>query len=511
MKSKTWVIVLVVTCVVFISIISNTSRTLATPDRGSNCCHGGPPTPPPPTPPPPTPPPSVDTTPPVVTSFNIPATSTSLAVSITSLVATDDTGVTGYMVTESPAAPLFSASGWEWTPPSSYTFATSGSKTLYAWAKDGWGHVSASLGASTTIILPDTVPPTVRVFSIPATSNSLSVPITTFTADDNVGVTGYWVGESVTPPGASATGWSASLPINYTFATPGTKTLYAWAKDGADNVSTSLSASTTVTLADATPPTVTAFSIPGTFNSLTVPITAFTATDDVGVTGYMITESATTPMASAAGWSGTPLSSYVFASAGAKTLYAWAKDTAGNVSTALSAIVTVTTGGPVPDLSVWVGKWFKLTEKNTGFVAGSSGGSLTNEKLSLVAYVKFWRWDQANRVLQGDQYTKDGQTGQWMSEPLMLDFIAGSHLDFLCSSGVAGDVTMGFTARIQAKEGNEGLGSATFKTLGGYYIEENKQSGSGSGSSEYFVGGLSITGNLIPESKVPVPADVQLH
>jgi hypothetical protein len=384
-------------------------------------------------------------------------------------------------------------------------------KTLYAWAKDEAGNVSASLSASTTITLPDTVPPTVTVFSIPATSNSLSVPITSFTATDNVGVTGYWVTESATPPGASATGWSASPPASYTFATAETKTLYAWAKDGSDNVSTNLSASTTITLLDTTPPTVAAFSIPATFNSLTVPITTFTATDDVGVTGYMSTESATAPMASTAGWSGTPPSSYAFAAAGAKTLYAWAKDAAGNVSAARSTIVTVTTGGPVPDLSIWVGKWLKLTERNTGFVAGNSGGGLTNDQLFLVAYVKFWRWDQANRSLQGDQYMKNGQTGQWISEPFMLDFIAGSNLDFLCSSEVAGDVTLGFTARIQAKEGNGGLGSATFKTLGGYYIEENKQSGSGSGSSEYFVGGLSITGNLIPESKIPVPTDVQLH
>lgn len=39
---------------------------------------------------------------------------------------------------------------------------------------------------------------------------------------------------------------------------------------------------------DTTAPTVTAFTIPSTSNSLTVPITAFAATDDVGVTGYLV-------------------------------------------------------------------------------------------------------------------------------------------------------------------------------------------------------------------------------
>ncbi|MDA8127042.1 MAG: hypothetical protein M0009_17875, partial [Deltaproteobacteria bacterium] len=54
--------------------------------------------------------------------------------------------------------------------------------------------------------------------------------------------------------------------------------------------------------ADATAPTVTAFVIPATAASLTVPITTFTATDNVGVTGYLATETAQAPLAGAAGW-----------------------------------------------------------------------------------------------------------------------------------------------------------------------------------------------------------------
>jgi len=94
-------------------------------------------------------------------------------------------------------------------------------------------------------------------------------------------------------------------------------------------------------LADTTPPTVTGFSIPAVSYSLTVPITAFTATDDVGVTGYMITESAAVPSASASGWNLTPPNSHIVASPGIKTLYAWAKDAAGNVSDSLTALVDV--------------------------------------------------------------------------------------------------------------------------------------------------------------------------
>ena len=93
--------------------------------------------------------------------------------------------------------------------------------------------------------------------------------------------------------------------------------------------------------ADTTPPTVTAFTVPATSTSLTVTISSFTATDNVLVTGYLVTESATKPQADAAGWSATRPTAYVASATGARTLYAWAKDAAGNVSAGRSAGVTI--------------------------------------------------------------------------------------------------------------------------------------------------------------------------
>lgn len=105
---------------------------------------------------------------------------------------------------------------------------------------------------------------------------------------------------------------------------------------------------------DTTAPTVTAFTLPASSTSLTVSINSFTATDDVGVTGYMVTSSSTAPTASASGWSTSAPTSYAFASsttAGTKTLYAWAKDAAGNVSASRSASVTISIAG-TPDLVI---------------------------------------------------------------------------------------------------------------------------------------------------------------
>ena len=94
----------------------------------------------------------------------------------------------------------------------------------------------------------DTTPPTVTAFVIPSTSNYLSISITTFTATDDVGVTGYCLTEVASYSGCS---WYASAPSTYIFTTPGNKTLYAWAKDAANNISSSLN--DTIVLAPALP------------------------------------------------------------------------------------------------------------------------------------------------------------------------------------------------------------------------------------------------------------------
>src|SRR5207247_9167603 len=64
-------------------------------------------------------------------------------------------------------------------------------------------------------------------------------------ASDLVGVTGYYVASSATPPLATAAGWVAvPATLSYTGSVgttlsggDGTKTVYAWYKDAAGNVS----------------------------------------------------------------------------------------------------------------------------------------------------------------------------------------------------------------------------------------------------------------------------------
>jgi hypothetical protein len=96
--------------------------------------------------------------------------------------------------------------------------------------------------------LSDTTAPAVSVFTLPSTSVSLTVVISSFTASDNVGVTGYLVTEAASAPSANATGWTSSVPTTFTFSAAGSKTAYAWAKDAAGNVSAVKSSSVVITL-----------------------------------------------------------------------------------------------------------------------------------------------------------------------------------------------------------------------------------------------------------------------
>jgi Glucodextranase, domain B len=281
-----------------------------------------------------------DTIAPVVT-FTLPATATSLTVAVSSLSATDNVAVTGYLITTSATPPAASAAGWSASAPTSVT-AVAGSNTFYAWAKDAAGNVSAVKSATVVVSLPDTIAPVVGTFTLPATATNLTILVSSFTATDNVAVTGYLITTSATAPAASASGWTTTAPASVT-AVVGINTYYAWAKDAAGNVSLSKSASVTVTLPDTIAPVVGAFTLPATATSLTVSVSSFTATDNVAVTGYLITTTAAAPTASAAGWSATAPTSVTAAAAGSVTFYAWAKDAVGNISAAKSASVVITT------------------------------------------------------------------------------------------------------------------------------------------------------------------------
>ena len=200
-------------------------------------------------------------------------------------------------------------------------------------------------------------------------SGTLSAKInkTSFTPGETVSVTlstsgarSGWVGvrlydqtgsQVATSTGtAGGMGGSATLPTTLSAAAPTTAGSYTWTiayygnNNGNGHAEKTKTVSFTVAAAavDTTAPVVSAFTLPAAATSLSVPVSAFTATDAVGVTGYLITTSATKPAASASGWSSSAPTVATASAAGTVTFYAWAKDAAGNVSAARSATVTIT-------------------------------------------------------------------------------------------------------------------------------------------------------------------------
>jgi len=95
---------------------------------------------------------------------------------------------------------------------------------------------------------------------------------------------------------------------------------------------------------DITAPAITTFTAPTASSSLTISGIALAATDAVGVTGYLINENSAPPAAAAVNLASAP-TSYAAASSGVKTLYAWARDAAGNVSNSASQTCVITLAG----------------------------------------------------------------------------------------------------------------------------------------------------------------------
>jgi chitinase len=289
-----------------------------------------------------------------VTSLSSPANSTTVNGSVlVAATANDSVGVTrvDFYINGSLRASVN-------TLPYNFTWntaaETNGAYTLSSKAYDAAGNVGTSSAVSVTVnnVVTDVTAPVMSSFVMPTTATSLVVTVSSLTATDAVGVTGYKITESATAPTAGAAGWSSTAPTTFTFSAAGSRTAYAWAKDAAGNVSAGSSRTVTITLADVTAPVVSAFSMPATATSLTVSVTSLTATDSAGVTGYMISESATAPSAGAAAWSATAPTSFTFSVTGARTAYAWAKDSAGNVSAGRSVTVTITLPATTENYSI---------------------------------------------------------------------------------------------------------------------------------------------------------------
>ncbi|MCP4134906.1 MAG: VWA domain-containing protein, partial [bacterium] len=286
-----------------------------------------------------------DTAAPQITQFNLTSSTPTDDANITfTLTGTDNVAITHWVVNES-ATPLDPADA-SWialSAPTGYTLSAGyGTKLVYAWARDEAGNVSAlTPGSWFQVEYEDTEAPQVTQFALtsgdPTTIRDIAFDLT---GSDNVSITHWMINESSTQPGYSDTEWVAgAAPTVYTMSAGyGTKHVYAWAKDAANNVSSLISTSNFEVeyeaAADTEIPEITQFDLTSS-TPTTNPVIDVTlnGTDNTAITHWIITESATQPLAVAAGWLAVKPTNYTLTGAfGTIEVYAWAKDAANNVS-----------------------------------------------------------------------------------------------------------------------------------------------------------------------------------
>jgi YD repeat-containing protein len=130
---------------------------------------------------------------------------------------------------------------------------------------------------------------------------------------------------------------------------------YKWGVQPTTTVIGSQAAAINLNLGSDAPPQILSFSLPNYTGTSVVPVT-LSAVDDVGVVSYCVSDRATIFSCS---WSATPPPSFTFnaitAVAGASvpvTLYAWVKDTAGNISLPVSTSGIIDFTPPSVTLSI---------------------------------------------------------------------------------------------------------------------------------------------------------------
>lgn len=314
------------------------------------------------------------------------------------LKASDAYKVAGYYKSNSAEAPLAATPGWVTVTKATVMVNTvshaipsdPGMATVHVWFKDAGGNISADITNTITL---DTSPPagTLVVKGGAAFSNSVKVVLTLNGADDNR-MAGFYKSNIGNTPSASAPGWiatsaSASVTntVNHSLAAgTGTKTVYAWYKDAAGNVSPVIS--NTIVL-DVTPPTgsVTINGGSTITNSPSVTL-ALNASDNNNVAGYYASNLAAPPLSNAAGWVMVPqaaifsdtISHTLTAGSGLKTVYVWYMDFLGNVSATLTNTVTLDVTPPTGSVAINNGVSLtnspsvklKLSASDTGNVAG---------------------------------------------------------------------------------------------------------------------------------------------
>lgn len=291
------------------------------------------------------------------------------AVTLT-LAASDSTGGVASMCVSNSST----CSTWEtYATSKAWTLSSSsGTKTVYAWFKDGYGNVSSA--TSDTIVL-DTKAPTNGTVTATGADGAATLSWTGY-SDTGSGVASYTVVQATTTAPSACTKGTVVYSGSGTSATISgltNGTTYGFrvcAVDGAGNTSTG-STTTILPAPEYVAPTGT-ISINGGSSATgsTASTVTLSATDTSGVAYACLSNSTTCStwfaMTTSKSWT---LSS----GTGTKTVYAWFKDPYGNVSSATSDTISLDTTVPTNGTVSVTGSSGALAVSWTGFTDANSG------------------------------------------------------------------------------------------------------------------------------------------
>jgi len=159
-------------------------------------------------------------------------------------------------------------------------------------------------------------------------------------------------------------------------------------------------------------------------------------------------------------------------------------------------------------MTIWTENWLKVAVAADG--DDIEVLSLSDEDRKETAYLKISDWDPVSQVLQATLNVRDDDRHGWSSVPFPLHYISGTNLDFLCWAQVTGDngVIYAITARVRGTLKGGVLRSATFTTVGGYYVQtlrsnESSDEDDEDSDHEHQGGQLKIKGKLISKTRIP--------
>lgn len=264
------------------------------------------------------------------------------------------------------------------------TTAGNGLKTIRIWAKDNNGLISSVKDLSFIL---DTLPPVVNLTSPSGLySGGTTLNLSLSSSDLNFGTFKLQYSQDgvtfsdVANLSASTTNYNWTLPSHNTTAAE----IRIIATDLAGNSSQATSTPFTIDSSAPTAPAVTLASA-NPNSSTAILMTAASCTDR---TKLFFSESAVAPLVSAVGWQdcSTVPAAMTFTVSGTdavKTIYAWARDSAGNVSSSSSLNMTLDTTAPLITLSALNGGQFVKGGASENITYSASDVNLATTPISL--------------------------------------------------------------------------------------------------------------------------------